>query len=203
MYTLMDYSLIMFPTSTLSFAACRLLMRLQSIVVVMKIKVQVAALIKVLLLLGAAAKGIASQAVGSATVTRHATSSEIAVRTSPGLDATVSWTTAHCMHIMHHITHMPSHYTRAPTLHTCTTRYPHITHMHPLTLHTCPHITHMHPLTLHNHAYAHACPHITHMLARILYSMHKPHRSMHHVTALSLIPRQARNEVVRKHLCCS
>ena len=122
-----------------------------------------AALIKVFLLLGAAAKGIASQAVGSATVTRHATSSEIAVRTSPGLDATVSWTTAHCMptyytcitlHTCPHVTHMPTHYTHAS---------PHITHMPSHYTHASPHITH-------NHAYAHACPHITLVLAYILYS---------------------------------
>jgi len=43
------------------------------------------------LLLGAAAKVIASQAVGSASVTKHATSSRIAVKTLPGLAATVSW----------------------------------------------------------------------------------------------------------------
>lgn len=52
---------------------------------------QVAVLMRDFLLLGAAAKVIASQAVGSASATKHASSSRIAVKTLPGLAATVSW----------------------------------------------------------------------------------------------------------------
>lgn len=52
---------------------------------------QVAVLMRDFLLLGAAAKVIASQAVGSASATKHATSSRIAVKILPGLAATVRW----------------------------------------------------------------------------------------------------------------